>query len=161
MEGSDEARFGRRQQIGEGVNVMAEGGADRQRRGEIDADDDRRVRRQSQLAGATKDHVPRLPAGICERLVLDVGTALAVDDRLPVSAGPAGRFTPLAVARAPAEVPIGTGPQPFFSSSSSSAGPRKSRSKASAIGHRSSKASTPSGVSGRGSPSASPTPSQS
>jgi len=77
-----------------------------------------------ELTGATQQHIPRLPALERQRLAGDIGAALAVIARLTASAGPALPGTAVAIAGPAAEVPLGAGPQPFFSSSSKSAGPR-------------------------------------
>ena len=84
---------------------MAEGGAERQRGGQIKADDDARLWREPQLAGAAEDYVPRLPAGVGQRLVLMVGAEAAFRARVTVGARPVQRGTVGAISRAPAEVP--------------------------------------------------------
>ncbi len=103
---------------------MAERGAKQERSAHVDADDDARLWREPQLAGAAKDHIPRLPAGLGERLVLDVGAALAFRTALTSGAWAVQRGAGAAVRWPAAEVPFGAGAHAFFSSSSSSAGPR-------------------------------------
>ena len=124
VEGGDEAGLGRRQQFGEGVKVVAECGADRECGSHVDADDDRGVRRQPQLARAADDDIPRLPAGVGQRLVLDVRAAMAVDAGLTRGARTVQGYAAGAISRPAAEVPFGAGADAFFSSSSSNAGPR-------------------------------------
>ena len=103
---------------------MAERGAEREGGRQIDADDDGGVGCETQLAGAAKDDIPRLPAGVRQRLVRAVGTTLAFRTALTFGAGPVQPGTGAAVSRPAAEVPFGAGLQSFFSSSSSSGGPR-------------------------------------
>jgi hypothetical protein len=124
VEGGDEAGLGRRQQFGEGVKVAAERGADRERGSNIDADDDRGVRRETKLAGAAEQNVPGLPAGVGQRLVIEVGTAMAIGAGLTVGARTVQRYAAGAISWPAAEVPFGAGADAFFSSSSSNAGPR-------------------------------------
>lgn len=103
---------------------MVEGGTDRQRRGDIDADDDRGVRYETELARAASDDIPGLPPGVGQRLVLDVGTAFAINTGVTAGAGAVQRGAGAAISWPAAEVPVGAGANAFFSSSSSSAGPR-------------------------------------
>ena len=103
---------------------MAKRGGDRQCGGGIDADDDCGVRRQPQLARAADDDIPRLPAGVGQRLVLEVGTATPIGAGLTVGARTAQRYATGAISWPAAEVPFGAGADAFFSSSSNSAGPR-------------------------------------
>ena len=101
---------------------MAQSLAQAECRGKIEAENG--ASNNSQLARAALQHVPGLPAGIGQRLVGDVGAELTIGARLSAGAGPAMPRTAVTIGRAAAEVPLGAGPQPFFSSSSNSAGPR-------------------------------------
>ena len=67
---------------------MAERSADREGSGEIDADDDAGVGCEAQLAGAAKDHIPGLPAGVGERLVGAIGAAMTINSSVSVGARP-------------------------------------------------------------------------
>ena len=74
------------------------------------------------LAAKTTDQIPHLPAVMAQRLVQSGGAvgapAFARLEGVARLAGVAG----LAVAVAPAEVPVGKGAEPFFSASSSMPG---------------------------------------
>ena len=59
------------------------------------------------LAAKTANQIPDLPAIMAQRLVQSRWAVLAL------------RFADLAIAVAPAEVPVGKGAEPFFSASSS------------------------------------------
>ena len=103
---------------------MAQCSAERERGSDIDADDDRGVRRQPQLARAADDDIPRLPAGVGQRLVLEVGTAMPIGAGLTVGARTVQGYAAGAISWPAAEVPFGAGANAFFSSSSNNAGPR-------------------------------------
>ncbi|TDW33126.1 hypothetical protein LY39_03639 [Roseinatronobacter bogoriensis subsp. barguzinensis] len=83
----------------------------RECRGHVPAD--HRTRRDAQLAAQTPDQIPDLPTFLRER---------AVQPRGAVRARPFAALeglTGFAVARAPAELPLGKGAEAFFSCSSS------------------------------------------
>ena len=77
-----------------------------------------------QLAGAAQQRVPGRPASVGDRLLGEVGAERTVRPGLAVGTWPALRGAAAAVGGAAAEVPGGEGRQPFFSASSSRAGPR-------------------------------------
>ena len=78
--------------------------------------------RNTQLTAKASDQIPDLPAVMAQRLVQSGGAvgarAFARLEGVARLAGVAG----LAVAVAPAEVPVGKGAEPFFSASSSMPG---------------------------------------
>ncbi|MCP5364113.1 MAG: hypothetical protein H6905_02575 [Hyphomicrobiales bacterium] len=75
----DESHFSRRQQLGKGLWVIAEGGTDRQRDVELKAENPVTIGREPELAGTACDDIPGLPAGVSNRLMLSIRAQLAIE----------------------------------------------------------------------------------
>ncbi len=119
----DEAGLAGGQKLGQGRGVVAQRRAEGHGGGKVEAED-QAVPREPELALAAQQRVPRRPAGVGQRLVREVGAALAVGAGPSLGTGPPLRGAALAVGGAAAEVPGGQRRQAFFSRSSSRAGPR-------------------------------------